>query len=304
MAAGLWGGEEKDGFRQSGDEVFRWDDRPGFVPMDPSRSGATANIAWSPAYSSVFRASFPGSSGKISVLGRSVTELRDLRADDSLVDEMLGKRGAIYVCDRSGTLLASAMAGEQAFVQREGGVFRFRRIDEVQASWTSKLKEFDGKKQEFSEGGFYVVVQPLSGRGLSNFSAVVAAQRDMFVDSRLSPMLEGAKIVAVLPYPVFLIVWVGFKLYKEHIRRRNLRRVHVLHEGIATLVHEAVPDVNMPDTGDTMTALRKRILAKTEKVSRDANTAMSHFIENSSKAKGQCDAHGMLMDQIKHHNKA
>merc|ERR1719502_2020471 len=35
LASGLWGGEEDDGFRQSGDEVFRWDDKPGFVAANP-----------------------------------------------------------------------------------------------------------------------------------------------------------------------------------------------------------------------------------------------------------------------------
>merc|ERR1740130_1381276 len=87
LASGLWAGEEAGGFRQSSDEVFRWDTQPGFVPRDPSRAGATMTVAWAAAYALVFRTSFPGSPGRLSVLGRSVMELSELRGDASLEDK-------------------------------------------------------------------------------------------------------------------------------------------------------------------------------------------------------------------------
>merc|ERR1712151_270257 len=96
-ASGLWGGEETDGLQHAHVEMYRWDDRPGFVPQDPSRSTLMSpSVAWSPAYSLLFRIPFPGSKGKLSLLGRSVTELSELRALDNLRDSNLGKSGAIY----------------------------------------------------------------------------------------------------------------------------------------------------------------------------------------------------------------
>merc|ERR1712080_520269 len=108
-----------------------------------------------------------------------------------------------------------------------------------------------------------------------------------FVDSRLAPMLDSSKVVAVLPYPVFILVFLGFKCYKEVARRRNLRRVHVLHRGIATLVAEAAPD-EMEETGESnaaMATLRQRIITNNQQALRDAKMSMDAYIESTAKAK-------------------
>jgi len=290
LASGLWAGEETDGFRKPSDEVFRWDEQPGFVPQDPSRAGATYSVAWTAAYSSVFRSAFPGTSGRLSVLGRSVTELSGLRINDQLSDENLGANGAIYIVDRAGCLLAAAEAGNQAFIKPNGGVFRFRKLGEVEARWASKLKAFDGSPQSFYSEGFYVVVKPLRGRGLANFSAVVAADRAVFVDSRLSPMLNGAKVVAVIPYPVFVLVLVILHFHRSRQRRQNLRRVHVLHEGMATLEHSSAGLADDFSKIACMTKLRQRTQEKLIAAERDAKSSMSDFLAVSVFAKPKGDA--------------
>jgi len=298
LASGLWGGEELDGFREPGEEVFRWDNQPGFIAADPARGGRADSIEWSPAYSLLFRVSFPGTSGNLSVLGRSVTDLSSLRADEHLSDLALGPKGAIYICDRAGKLLAAAQPGQQAFVQKQSGVFRFRHISELEAPWAAELKDFNGQGRSFSSSGFYVVVKPLGGRGMGNFAAVVAAQRDMFVDTRLTPILTSANVVSVLPYPVFILNIVGYYVYKEYARRRSMRRVHVLHEGVAQLMQESVPDEMQHDepeyeghcqTEKALAALRKRTIAKSVAVQRDAKISMSLYLEDSTKAKGNTE---------------
>jgi len=276
LASGLWGGEESDGFKKPSDEVFRWDDHAGFVPRDPSRTGATKTVEWSSAYSLVFRTAFPGSSGKLSALGRSVMELSGLRKDNLLDDISLGTRGAIYIVDRAGALLAADQAGQQAFVQQNGGVFRFRYLSEIQAPWASKLQDFDGTPQSFYVDGFYVVVQPVRGRGLGNFSAVVAADRDVFVDSRLSPALTGAKVVAILPYPVFFLTLVMLQIYRDRSRRTSLRRVHVLHEGMATLEH--MSDGLEPSQIKDLSKLRRKHQEQMVEVQREAASSMNNFL--------------------------
>jgi hypothetical protein len=279
LASGLWGGEESDGFKKPSDEVFRWDDHAGFVPRDPSRTGATKTVEWSSAYSLVFRTAFPGSSGKLSALGRSVMELSGLRKDNLLDDISLGTRGAIYIVDRAGALLAADQAGQQAFVQQNGGVFRFRYLSEIQAPWASKLQDFDGTPQSFYVDGFYVVVQPVRGRGLGNFSAVVAADRDVFVDSRLSPALTGAKVVAILPYPVFFLTLVMLQIYRDRSRRTSLRRVHVLHEGMATLEHMSDGlDVHQASQMKDLSKLRRRHQEQMVEVQREAASSMNNFL--------------------------
>lgn len=303
LASGLWGGEEADGFRRGGDEVFRWDDQPGFVPADPSRAGATENVAWSTAYSSVFRSAFPGTSGKLSVLGRSVTDLSGLRLDDQLSDEHLGAGGAIYICDRGGNLLASHKAGQQAFVKPNGGVFRFRKLNEIPAKWASRLQDFDGKEQSFYDEGSYVVVQQVRGRALGNFTAVVVAQRGIFVDTRLAPMLNGAKIVAVMPYPVFILTVLALAVFKHHQHRKNVRRVHVLHEGMATLDHSANDNGNDLDGIKCLSTLRQKTQENLNAATRNAQTSMSQYLVMSvmAKPRGDDEFERQVTNEISHH---
>merc|ERR1712196_565641 len=95
-------------------------------------------------------------------------------------------------------------------------------------------------------------------------------------------------VVAVLPYPAFMLVGLGYQLHKEVVRRRNLRRVHVLHQGIVTLVHEAHPEEeNQEDHHqEGLCELRRRIAVKASTAKRDADASMSLYLENSAKAKG------------------
>lgn len=286
LASGLWGGEEANGFRKAGDEVFRWDEQPGFVPRDPSRGGSAANVEWSAAYSLVFRSSFPGSSGKLSVVGRAVTDLAGLRAEEQLVDLELGPNGAIFVCDGSGSLLAAAGAGQQALAQK-GGTFRFKKIGEVGAGWAQQLKDYNGKEQMFLHDSYVVAVQPILGRGLANFSAVVAAQRDMFIDERLTPMLDGAQLVAVIPYPVAFLTIMLLVAWRNRQRGRVMRRVHVLHEGMATLEHAA--GGGFAGFGHE-TKLRQRTLEKSRNAQLAAAHSMSYYLENSINTRPKADA--------------
>lgn len=229
-------------------------------------------------------------------------ELSRLRADDMLSDLTLGPRGAIYICDRAGTLLAAAEAGGQTFAQPNGGVFRFRRLDELSAKWASKLEPFNGQPQSLvgiDNDGIYVAVQPLVGRGLSNFSAVVAADRGTFADEGLSPMIQGAKVVALLPYPVFLITFALLQIYRDRGRRLNLRRVHVLHQGMATLEHKA----NFLEEAQVVSRskLKQRNAERLAATQQDAVRSMSNFLCNTefNKPKGDSDTEGRLALQLK-----
>jgi len=228
-------------------------------------------------------------------------DLSDLRAGGQLTDDHLGRHGAIYVIDNLGNILGAQMAGEQIVVNPSDGVFRYRRINELAAPWASHVEKFDGTEQDFSAEGFFIVVRPLRGRGLGNFSVLVAAERDEFVDTRLVPFIEASKVVAVLPYPVLFLLMAFLQFLDENKRRKNLRRVHVLHEGMATLVHEAMPDSEgLPyGTSDGMSALRKRTLAKTITAERNAEASMSHFLEKSSTA---TDTQLAILGQIKYQN--
>jgi hypothetical protein len=181
------------------------------------------------------------------------------------------------------------------------GVFRFRKISEIDAPWTKHLKDFDGSEQTFTSDGFHVAVQPLRGYGLSGFSAVVAAEANNFIDERLQPMIFASQVVAVIPYPVFFITYMAFLAFKDFIRRRNLRRVHVLHRGVATLAHEAMPEEPTIDPNVAMTALRKKIVNQQLAVSRDAKCSMDAYIENSARKKKDA-ATDILYAQIKMQN--
>jgi len=182
--------------------------------------------------------------------------------------------------------------------------------------WTSsrlngrkKLEPFNGQPQNFYHEGIYVVVQPLHGRGLGNFSAVVAADRNTFVDSGLSPLLLASQVVAVLPYPVFIITIILLQIYRDRGRRQNLRRVHVLHEGMATLEHtsnsgpnDLLADNEFHSNLDNMRDKQKqrnqeRLIA----VQREALYSMSNFLQNTvmSKPKGDKDTEGRLVLQMK-----
>lgn len=304
FASHLWAGEEadpKDAADLKSVKVFTWDDRPGFVARRPSRALATStSVEWLPAYSLLFRIPFPGSRGQLSVFGRSVIELSGLRVIDSLHDEKLGTSGAIYICDNRGLLLAAVQAGIQVSVTPKSGVFRFRYVHELQTAWSSKLKDFDGTAKKITIDQFYIVVHPLMGRGLSNFTAVIVAEKKPFIDTRLSPMITFAQVLVVLPYPFVMLVSGLYLLHRERKRKRNLRRGTVLREGIDTLndMGETL-DESFPEVSETMNALRKRTLAKTIMAQREAEQSMRLFLEESAKPGEEVGQHLALVEYHK-----
>jgi hypothetical protein len=237
----------------------------------------------------------------LSVFGRSVIELSDLRVVDSLQDENLGERGAIYICDRGGRLLAAVEAGTQVSPTPKSGVFRFQYIHELEAVWASELRDFDGTARNIEVDKFYVVVQPLSGRGLSNFSAVIAAEREPFIDKKLGSTIVAARVVVILPYPVVMLVSGLYLAHWDRKRKRNARRGTVLKEGIETLQDTGESLDDLPEVSETMNALRKRTLAKTMMAQREAENSMLKFLEESAKPG---EEHGEVLALVEYHKPA
>lgn len=252
IGASLSGGQEAEAiWRPSYNPVqrsllgssFAWLDGPRMVPRDKDTSTLAdsriasggrkgtlipASMAWEPAYSLVFRSTFPGTSGLLSVVGRSMLQLRGLAAGGRLEDlEMLGPQGMICIIDRKGTLVATPAAGDLLFVQADIGRPRFRRIWELDTPWARAMqgrKLGDAGLEVFDAEGFVIAVAVLSGRGMDQFRVVVAAELEPFFDWVLKHLLEqGIQCVYSL-YPgitgIFLI-WYGYRWYK-----RRKARVH------------------------------------------------------------------------------
>merc|ERR1712066_490881 len=98
---------------------------------------------------------------------------------------------------------------------------------------------------------------------------------------RLSISITLAQIVAISPYPTLFTVAVVYFLYREQNRKRNARRIQVLDEGVIVLRNADRTD--MPVVTETMNALRKRTLAKTIVVQRDAEQSMAKFLEKTAR---------------------
>jgi hypothetical protein len=226
---------------------FQWLDGPGFMPATSAASGGNSSDAssspgtkkrggslldWVPAYSLVFRSVFPGTAGALSLLGRVTLDVSGLRENDVLVDNMLGARGAIYICDRFGLLLAAQDPGDTVLVSSPRGQVNFRYIWQLRATWAQGLQrgDFEGAGKNYIwKDGVQVVVAPLRDPGLEHFSVVVAADREPFVDEGLTKTSLTGEVLVGIPYIVCamsVFVWYGSQCAKRFRQWRKNRRVH------------------------------------------------------------------------------
>lgn len=233
------------GIGGSSPEDFQWVDGPLLIE-EHGRAAAAANsrygygvsVAWAPAYSLVFRTVFPGTSGRLSVIGRVTLEIGSLRDGRRLFDASLGSESAIYVCDRLGILVATVAPGMQAKVSRPSGQLTFRHIRETGDAWVGDLQveDFAGRAvRRFDAGDFHVVVAPVPGRGLSHFSVVLASCRTAFVDDVLDGLSKAMDVLVGLPHASLFIVFVGYQISKEMRRRRADHARLVREEGARAL---------------------------------------------------------------------
>jgi len=229
------------GLSAQGSGSFQWMDAPGFVPQRPESAGAGAAaaaddertvVAWAPAYSLVFRSDFPGTGGGLSLVGRATLDISNLRAGDRLGDAtQLGAGGAVYVCDRRGTLVAAVERGQQVVAQSPGGRARFRHIWELDLAWAQQLQAEDfatGGQALKEAAGFQIIIAPLRGRGMEHFAAIVAADRQPFLDELFDARCNLAQAILGLPYPVGLLIFLALREYNRWKMRRHIRRVHAV----------------------------------------------------------------------------
>lgn len=234
----LPGGQEADNassFVTESLENFQWASGPGFVPnMEGAITEGGRAVAWAPAHSLIFRSVFPGTSGKLSVIGRAIVEVTALRDNDRLSDvERLGVSGVAFICDRKGTLLATLDPGKQALIMSPSGITRFRNAWEL-GSWMNELTA-DHLARAESEGGLnlkladwdiQVTIMPLTGRGNSGFFMVVGADRSPFVDSAMELICNSAQTLIITPYPAVGTIVIICVAITQAYRRRKKRKVH------------------------------------------------------------------------------
>mmetsp|Transcript_16289 Transcript_16289/g.28477 ORF Transcript_16289/g.28477 Transcript_16289/m.28477 type:complete len:557 (+) Transcript_16289:85-1755(+) len=212
---------------------FRWADGPGFVPdaiADIVGNGTA--VAWAPAQSLIFRSVFPGTSGQLSLIGRAVVQVTGFSADDALLDtKHVGQKGAVYVTDALGTLLATFLPGQQALVLPTVGVTRFRMIWEL-GGWASHLDEKHFKdapqSQSFKADVMQVAITKFTGTGNGHFFIVVVGERLPFVDQAMEMICEVSSMVVWSPYPSCSVVLLITLLIRYLNHRRRLRRVAAL----------------------------------------------------------------------------
>jgi len=241
---------------------FLWSPAPGFVPNEQKailKGGMV--VAWDPSYSLIFRSVFPGTRGMVSVVGRAVVEVGGLRADELLDDKArVGEKGAVYICDHLGTVLASLPAGSQALIQRPSGVVRFRLAWELPGPWAELIQpqHFLGLKgvSMTTPEGFNINIEPLRGVGMGHFSVLVIAQRTSFTDSAMIALCSLTELVVVLPYPVVFANVLGCLALFHWQRRKKVRKV-----GPAP-ISDDVPPLGESSGFSALASLRSKQLVK------------------------------------------
>lgn len=151
-----------------------------------------AQLQWLTAYSLVFRSVFPGTRGKLSVVGRATLSIDGLRSGGALATGLgdgLSASSLVVVCDSAGVVVAAQEPGLQLLVESPSGRVRFRKAWEMEGPWASGLSPgaFQAAGTSFDAEGFHVAVVPLLGRGLEGFFVVVAVER-----RRVVPTSEGS----------------------------------------------------------------------------------------------------------------
>jgi len=283
----LYGGTENPSAAGNTADKMRWHKDPLFVPRAPDKNTAAKKaaalaeaealkeegskmwwikgdpfavpigymmdrqeVAWDTTYSLIFRSTFPGTRGYMSVVGRISVDLSGMRAMDRLVDaEWLGAAGLILVCDGSGHVIAAAGPGLQAEFNMADGVLRPRLASEVPAPWAFKIPELDNASgndgEMFFKGagnggagsrsldaeGFYVAVEPLRGRALTDFSVIVAAQRGAFIDGFLDGMAGTSYTLLALPIPGAVFVFTVVQAFEFIKNRKKLSKVAPNEQG-------------------------------------------------------------------------
>lgn len=220
------------------DGSFRWVPHPGFI-----HTAGTANdtcnlggrclggevdnadtVAWSPAYTLVFRSLFPGTYGTLAVIARAVLDVGALRLGGDFDDGgRLGDYGAALLCDVEGSVIAAAALGAQVRVL-SSAMLQFRKAWElVHADWADDLSTAwsqlsAGGVREHKTRRFRFVGEQLSARGLGNFYVIVVADSSPFNDDTLMDLGTFAMVWSWCPYPFLAMIWGG---YACAMRRRQ-----------------------------------------------------------------------------------
>lgn len=198
--------------------AFRWGNAPRAVPFDGSmlpgkmvneKADLVPTIRWDVGYAMTFRSVFPGTGASLSLVGRVLIEVSGLRNVRLVDPDWLGSEGGIVVCDRAGFAIGVHSPSMIMQIGQSTGRGRFRKVWELDFAWAKQLqKEWNptAGAKSFSIDDFQVAMVPLTGRGLDQFSVIVAADRQAFrhkdMDSRCVQMLA----VAYIPCPVGLLI--------------------------------------------------------------------------------------------------
>lgn len=210
--------------------------RPGMVGWT---AGGSYAAAWDAAYSLVFRSTFPGTMGSLSLVGRATIDVNLISSASLLQDMMLGT-GGVYICDNLGAIIASLQQGEQVTVSNTEGDVRFRYAWELARPWASGLTQSmfsNGQVNQIASSGFRVMVTPLTSRGLGHFRVLMASDAVVYSDSMLLLCCWVAQIIVGLPLAIVFLTYVTFKCCRKWEKRRELRRIS--DEALAAMRHEA-----------------------------------------------------------------
>lgn len=193
--------------------VFTWAPEPELV-VEPSGDGGSL---LSPSIRLIFQSTFPRhrtpSGASTKVIGRITVKVAAL-GGERLVDSRLGEKGSIYLCDASGTMLASRNPSDLLTV--EDGLVRYRYLWEIDGDGVSTVRNaFAGSSIEamtVKSGDTLVAVEPLD-HPLERFAIVaVAPSFEPFENHVLIGTSAIASIVAPAPYVLaggmaFIFFW-------------------------------------------------------------------------------------------------
>lgn len=212
---------------------YQWYPVPGFVPASSGaiHYGSTGfGLNWAPAYVLVFRSLFPGSGGNLSVIGRVIVEVSGLETHQLLDDiNNLGPDGAVYICDKHGSVLASLSPAQKVFIQSPSGIVRYQYAWELPTSWAGKLSpdDFQGSGRSFkTDDDVQIKIAAIPGTGMDHFYVIVAAERGRFVNPNMKLLGDIGQALVIIPYVGSFLIGIVTYVMLAVEKRRELRRVH------------------------------------------------------------------------------
>jgi len=195
--------------------VFYWAQKPDLVvESSPDGNGDILSPAVRLIFKTVFPEHFTPDGKNTEVIGRITLKVATL-SGDRLVDDAIGKKGAIYLVDATGAMLAARESGDLLMV--DDGIIRYKNFWEVGPDWGNRIKSaFTGSsvKEIISDsGGTLAVVEPCD-YPLGRF-AVIAVTKEWgpFQNAPLIGTSALASIVAPAPYVItgtlaFFFFWI------------------------------------------------------------------------------------------------